>query len=205
MIKVLFLGCHCDDIELGCGGTIHKRHKEWDIYCLNLCCVGIKNEKYYNLRKTSICSFKNLGLKEKNIFICDFKPNNYEKQRVEISNTLKSIKNLIAPNLIISQIEDDHQDHTTLYKESIRIFRDSNLYFYLSTNISKKNFEANLYETLSEKNLEKKWKSIKMYKKKLGDKIFFNKKTILSRACSEATYVRKKYVETYSIYNKIDF
>jgi LmbE family N-acetylglucosaminyl deacetylase len=204
-MRVLFIGCHCDDIELGCGATINKNKDNWEIFCKVLCNKGIVKNKLISLKKTTIKSLKQLGVKEKNIEIMNFKPNFYYKKRNKILNSLIESKQKIKPNLVFSQINDDHQDHETLYKETLRAFRDTNLCFYLSTLASKKNFKANLYEEISVKNLNKKINSIKKYKKKLGEKKFFEIENIVANARSNAIYVKKEYVEVFQVYTKINF
>ena len=171
-MKVLFLGCHCDDIELGAGATIHKHREDWDIHCHVLCNKGFNRNAIVCLKTTTRKSLHNLGVPDQNITLDNFDPNHYENQRNEIWKSLNEIKKSLNPDLVISQIEDEHQDHVTLYKETIRVFRESNLYLYLSSLRSLRYNTGDLFEIVSLDDVEKKIKSIKMYEKALGPKIF---------------------------------
>ena len=87
---ILFIGCHPDDIELGCGGLINKLKNEIDIYTLILS-KNLDQPKHKNLLTESKKSLKILGVKEKNIIFGDFKSREFSYQRQEIIDYLWEI------------------------------------------------------------------------------------------------------------------
>ena len=68
---VLFIGCHPDDIELGCGGLINKLKDEYEIFALNLS-KNLDQPEHKNLVNESKKSLKILGVKENNIIFGGF-------------------------------------------------------------------------------------------------------------------------------------
>ena len=66
---VLFVGCHPDDVEYGCGGVISKIGKSVPIHVITLS-KNEKNPNNKNVLKESRASLASLGIKKENIVLC---------------------------------------------------------------------------------------------------------------------------------------
>jgi LmbE family N-acetylglucosaminyl deacetylase len=193
MKKVVILGCHCDDIELGCGGTLHKHKNNWDITCFVLSKHG--NEKQLkNLYKTSKKSLQLLGMNKIKHF--NFPINNFHKHRQDIWETLNCINEKLKPDLVITQNPDEHQDHATLFNETIRNFRKSSIVTYNSSIRNCMNFSHCIFETIKQKDVDAKIKSLKLYKM-YKDKIYFHPKNIESMLRVQGIYIEEEFSEIF--------
>lgn len=188
--KILFIGCHCDDIELGCGATIDKwKNKQIDCIILSQKTIDEKS-----LKKTSTKSLKKLGVK--NLFFYDFSPSKFHEKTQQIWEKL--IKFDTDYGSVFFQESDHHQDHETLYKVTNRMFQGKNLFTYCASPISCPNFKPNFFVEISKKNLKIKLKSLKNYKI-YKNKPYFDKKLIKSIAKINGSLAMCNLAEGYRI------
>lgn len=113
-LKILFLGAHCDDVEIGCGATI-----------LNLRDAGINPEIRWvtfsgadERRVETQGSAKDfLGplSSRAELQFCDFRESFFPSQHAEIKEKFESIKADFDPVLIFTHYRHDrHQDHRVI-------------------------------------------------------------------------------------------
>jgi len=107
---ILFIGCHPDDVEIGCGGVIHKLKNKVPIYVITLS-KNSKNPNNKNLVKEHLESLKTLGVKKQNIILGDFITREFSYSRQEILDFLVSEGKKINPTCIFTHSADLHQDH----------------------------------------------------------------------------------------------
>lgn len=196
-MKVLFLGSHCDDIELGCGGTISKYKDQWDIHCCIFSKHGPKN-KFKNLHKLSTKAIKLLGVKNKIIFF-NYKPVFFYKQTEEIWEQIFNINEKLKPNYIFTQESDEQQDHEVLFNETIRNFKNSNVITYRSSSRNCLSFIPNYWEILNIEKVTTKLNALKIYQSVYSNKIYVQHENVKSRLDYDGTYINAKYAEGYRI------
>jgi len=178
--KILFVGCHPDDIELGCGGFIQKLEKE-KIYALILS-KNKKKPEQKNLVNESKKSLKILGFKEKNIIFGNFETREFSYHRQEICDYLWKINDKIKPTCIFTTPHDLHQDHQVGNIETQRVFRDKSIFEYelsRSTTYEK----PIMFVSLKKNEIDNKIRALKQYKT-YKNKNYFQKEIILSHAKS---------------------
>ena len=178
---VLFIGCHPDDIELGCGGLINKLKNEYEIYALNLS-KNLDQLEHKNLVNESKKSLKILGVKEKNIIFGDFKSREFSYQRQEIIDYLWQIKKKINPTCIFITPFDLHQDHQVCNMESKRVFREKSILEY---DLVRSSLDRNhsIFVELTKKDLDFKIKALEQYNTH-SKRNYFKKQAITSIAQS---------------------
>lgn len=194
-MKVLFLGCHCDDIELGCGATIHHFRKKWDIHCLVLSKKGLHN-KFPKLYKNCQKAMKELGVK--NLEFANFETGYFQETRQQIWEKLNEIDLRIKPDLVFSQEKDDHQDHKVLWNETKRNFRKSSLIQYTVMR-SSIGFVPNLFFELNKKDLKAKIKSLKNYKMYTNSKNYFTPLNTEASLRNSGIYIESEFSESFKI------
>ena len=122
-LKILCLGAHSDDIEIGCGGTILKMTKEYpnsEVYWVVFSADG--------KRKKEAEESTNIFLKdakEKAIVIKDFRDGFFPYIGAEIKEYFETLKHEVDPDVIFTHYRCDlHQDHRQVSDITWNTFRD---------------------------------------------------------------------------------
>src|SRR6056297_1482294 len=111
-LKILCLGAHCDDIEIGCGGTLLKIIEENDNVEIKWV-VFASNEKRRKEAERSAGIFLENVL-DKKVKILDYKDGFLPADWSEIKSGFESLKEF-SPDLIFTHYRDDlHQDHRVI-------------------------------------------------------------------------------------------
>ncbi len=123
-LKILCLGAHCDDIEIGCGGTIFKMIKE---YSGNVNCQWIvlsSNSVRGPEARRCAESFLNAA-REKQIEVMAFRDGFFPAQWAEIKEVFESLKSRFDPDIVFTHYRDDrHQDHRVVSDLTWNTFRN---------------------------------------------------------------------------------
>lgn len=205
--KVLLVSAHADDMELGCGGTVHKLLKEGkDVYHLILS---------YNLKGASsrfapeqvqeevFNSARVLGLKRENILIEKFENRIFPSCRQDILDALWRHRRVINPDLVFTGALDDmHQDHAVVAQESFRAFKDINIISY-GFDWNRLNKEADFYSVLSQEDLDKKIEAVRCYQSQVDGRAYFDPEYIKSWAFTRGVEIKERYAEAFNIIRAI--
>ncbi|MBN1598300.1 MAG: PIG-L family deacetylase [Bacteroidales bacterium] len=109
-LNVLCLGAHCDDIEIGAGGTLLKLFDNYKIDAVKWV-VFASNE----IRKTEAGSSAGMFLKgigNSDIVINDYRDGFLPFMAAEVKDFFESIKREFNPDIIFTHYRNDrHQDH----------------------------------------------------------------------------------------------
>jgi len=107
-LKILCLGAHPDDIEIGCGGTILKLSEEYDTDISWIVLSGNERRK----KEAFTCAEKFLTMaNRKNIEVMSFKESYFPYNASQVKDYVNSLKK-IHPDLILTHTRHDlHQDH----------------------------------------------------------------------------------------------
>ncbi|MBN3922239.1 PIG-L deacetylase family protein [Nostoc sp. NMS4] len=155
--KILCLGSHCDDIEIGCGGTILKlieNYQDVVIYWV----VFSSNEQRAKEATTSASLF----LKEipvKKIIIKDFRDGFLPFQGIEVKECFEQLKQEFSPDIIFTHHRDDrHQDHRLISEFTWNTFRNHLILEYeipkYDGDLGIPNFFVHLNETLCRRKIQ---------------------------------------------------
>jgi len=107
--RILCLGAHCDDIEIGCGGTVLRLVRElgdvavhWVVFC------STEERK----REAEACAELFLkGVREKHVIIKDYRDGFLPHYAIQVKEFFEELKP-VAPDLILTHHDvDRHQDH----------------------------------------------------------------------------------------------
>ena len=121
--RVLFLGAHPDDIEIGCGALIHHIVKQTEILCVTLS-DNQKNPDLKNVKEEHLRSMKVLGVPDDKVVFGPFTTRVFPDARQEILEYFLKLRKDFQPDLIfVHSKQDVHQDHLTMTDESLRAFR----------------------------------------------------------------------------------
>jgi LmbE family N-acetylglucosaminyl deacetylase len=121
--RILCLGSHCDDIEIGCGGTLLRllrEHDDLEVYWLVFSSTPI--------RKKEAARSANLFLadaKKKKVVIRNYRDRFFPSQSVQIKGTFDKLKEHFDPDLVLTHYRHDlHQDHRVINELTWNTFRN---------------------------------------------------------------------------------
>src|ERR1700690_1811750 len=121
--RVLFLGAHPDDIELGCGALIHHIAEISHLRCVTLS-DNQKNPALKNVVNEHYKSLAILGVPPENAIFGQFTTRIFPDARQDILEYFLKLREEFQPDIIfVHSRQDVHQDHNTMTEESLRAFR----------------------------------------------------------------------------------
>ncbi len=121
--RILCLGAHSDDIEIGCGGavlTLQQKHQHLSVYWV---VFGASQERMLEAR-TSADRFLE-SVESKTIIVKEFRDGFFPFAGSAIKDYFEQLKEEFTPNLIFTHHRNDlHQDHRTICELTWNTFRD---------------------------------------------------------------------------------
>jgi LmbE family N-acetylglucosaminyl deacetylase len=122
-LRVLCLGAHSDDIEIGCAGTLMRLLEEHPDATVNWVVLGANNERRAaEARASAEAVLKPAG--EKQIIVKGFRDSFFPYIGAEIKEYCETLKNF-QPDLILTHTRNDlHQDHRLVCELTHNTFRD---------------------------------------------------------------------------------
>jgi LmbE family N-acetylglucosaminyl deacetylase len=120
-LTVLCLGAHCDDIEIGCAGTLmtlHERYPgsrfDWVVFTQEL---GRERET-----RDAAAKIHGAGA---SVEVLDFRMSYLPYEGVKVKERFEAIKARIQPDIIFThRLEDRHQDHRLVAELTWNSFRN---------------------------------------------------------------------------------
>ncbi len=121
--KVLCLGSHCDDIEIGCGGTLLKLVKDYQRVVVFW--VVFSSDKQRAQEASDSASIFLKDVKEKTIIIKNFRDGFFPFIGAEIKEFFNQLRQDFLPDLVFTHYRNDlHQDHRTISDLTWNTFRN---------------------------------------------------------------------------------
>jgi LmbE family N-acetylglucosaminyl deacetylase len=122
-LRVLCLGAHCDDIEIGCGGTILRLLAERPGSIVTWVALASNAEREREARDAAAGFLEKAGKSE--VVIKQFRDGYFPFQGAEIKDFFESLKGYGRPDLILTHHRHDrHQDHSMIAELTWNTFRD---------------------------------------------------------------------------------
>lgn len=120
---ILCLGAHCDDIEIGCGGTMLRFAKECPD--VNVHWVVFSSDVVRAREAQDSASRFLGGIRRKTVLIEEFKNGFFPYSGAQIKERFEHLKGEVAPDIIFTHFREDlHQDHRLVSELTWNTFRD---------------------------------------------------------------------------------
>lgn len=154
-LRILCLGAHPDDIEVGCGGTIqrlieevHETHFFWIVFSGD----GKRGKEAYEGARVFLNK-----VKSKKIDVQQFRESYFPFIGARIKDYFEKLKKEFSPDIIFTHYTNDaHQDHRLVSNLTWNTFRD---HFILEYEVPKYDGDLgnpNLYVHLNESDVQRK-------------------------------------------------
>ncbi len=195
--KVLFLGAHPDDIEIGCGALIHHIVKRTEILCVTLS-DNQQNPDLKHVKGEHLRSMKVLGVPEEKIVFGPFTTRVFPDARQEILEYFLKLRREFQPDLIfVHSKQDVHQDHLTMTDEALRAFRGITVLGFDVVRSSYGFFPHFLVE-VTEQDVEKKIKALSEYET-YRDRYYFNSELTRAIMLRHGALAERPFAEGFDI------
>jgi LmbE family N-acetylglucosaminyl deacetylase len=177
--RILCLGAHCDDIEIGCGGTIIKLARtlrdaeiQWVVFSSD----DRRGKEALNSAKDFL-----KDVKKNKIQINRFRNSFFPYYGAEIKEYFEQLTKEFSPDIIFTHFRNDlHQDHRLISELTWNTYRNHLILEYeipkYDGDFGSPNFFVQFDETIS---LQKIGKIMKYFKSQYG-KAWFTSDTFLS-------------------------
>ena len=120
--RILCVGAHSDDIEIGCGGTLLKLASERPHLDVTWVVLSAEGSRAREARRAA--SRFLAGVKRKNVVVKRFRTSYFPYDGERIKNYFEGLK-ACEPDLIFTHYRDDrHQDHRVVSDLAWNTFRD---------------------------------------------------------------------------------
>ena len=177
--KILCLGAHCDDIEIGCGGTILKLARTLKDAEIQWVVFSSDDRRGKEALKSAKDFLKDV--KKKNIVIKRFRNSFFPYYGAEIKEYFEQLTKEFSPDIIFTHFRNDlHQDHRLISELTWNTYRNHLILEYeipkYDGDLGSPNFFVQFDETISLKKIGK----IMRYFKSQYDKAWFTRDTFLS-------------------------
>jgi LmbE family N-acetylglucosaminyl deacetylase len=153
--RILCLGAHCDDIEIGCGGTVLRlleSHDDCEVYWL----VFTSTPERKREAEQAADLFLNRA-KTKRVIVRDYRDGFLPYAGNAVKDEFESLKSEFAPDLILTHQRNDlHQDHRLICELTWNTFRNHLILEYEIPKYDGDFGSPNLFVELDERLVESK-------------------------------------------------
>jgi LmbE family N-acetylglucosaminyl deacetylase len=121
--RVLCLGAHCDDIEIGCGGTILTMARALPNLAAHWVVFSSNPEREREARSSALAFLA--GAADKTVTIHRLRDGFFPYVGAEVKEQFEQLKRATKPDVIFTHYRDDlHQDHRLVSELTWNTFRD---------------------------------------------------------------------------------
>jgi LmbE family N-acetylglucosaminyl deacetylase len=122
-LRVLCLGAHCDDIEIGCGGTLMTLQEHFPAASFEWVVFTSEGGRGDESRKAAAGIHG--SRRPAKVEVLDFRTSYLPYQGAEVKDRFEAIKERIDPQLVLTHgLEDRHQDHRLIAELTWNTFRN---------------------------------------------------------------------------------
>ena len=200
--NVFILSPHTDDGELGAGGTISKLKElgaNIHYFAFSTAEKSVPKEFKKNILKEEVFKATSiLGIPEKNVHVYNYEVRKLNYSRQEILESLVKYREKIFPDLVLMpNLNDIHQDHSTIANEGLRAFKNTTVLGYeLIWNNLK--FDTTSFVELEEYHVKNKIKALKEYRSQ-EKKEYFSNEFIYSLAKTRGVQFGVNFAEAFEV------
>lgn len=206
--KVLFIGSHPDDIDLGCAISMHDHYLKKDEITTIILTGGEKGGMPAHRIIEQNNSFKILAPNSKNYFLGFPDTQLFFHMDQIINSIITIIKNNIPDIVYIHSCHDFHQDHVATHECALAVFNNIEVHKIVcyETPSTMPRFTPNFFKLCDTEQFKIKIEALRCHKSQLN-KHYFSEETIYSIAKMRAVQGRyhRGLAEAYEILRLAEF
>jgi len=127
--RILCLGAHADDIEIGCGGTVLRLLREHPGSVVHWIVFAASPVREAEARASAADFLADAG--EAQVVVHHFRESYFPSVASEIKDAFESIKRAVQPDLVLCHRKADaHQDHRVIADLAWNTYRDHAIWEY---------------------------------------------------------------------------
>ncbi len=195
-LRVLALGAHSDDIEIGAGGAILSWIASGAEVSVDWCALSAPGERADEARASAMEFLA--GAKQAEVHLGEFRDGYIPAERTAVKDWVEGLKRLEKPDVVLChQRNDAHQDHRMVCELAWNTFRDHLILEYEIPKWDGDLGQPNIYVPLSEEVLARK---IELLHKHFGtqrSKAWFDDETFRGLARLRGVECRERYAEAF--------
>ena len=195
--RVLFIGAHPDDIELGAGALLHHIAPLSDVLCVTLS-DNQNNPSLKAVVEEHFASMKVLGIPKEKVVLGKFVTRNFPERRQEILEFMLKLRREFQPEVIfVHSRQDLHQDHNVVTDEALRAYRGITVLGFDVIRSSHGFFPHFLVE-VNEEDVNRKIEALAQYKT-YADKYYFGAELLRAIMVRHGALAERPFAEGFDI------
>lgn len=196
-LRVLAIGAHSDDIEIGAGGTLLSWIADGVKLEIDWCVAGASTAERAAEARASAADFLT-GAERADIHLAEFRDGYMLAERAAVKDWMESLKKLPNPDVVlVHQSGDAHQDHRFLSELAWNTFRD---HLILEFEIPKWDGDMgrpNVFVPLAETVLARKIELLNKHFLTQRSRAWFDDETFRGLARIRGVECRERYAEAF--------
>ncbi|HZH12171.1 MAG TPA: PIG-L deacetylase family protein [Microvirga sp.] len=206
--SILVLAPHTDDGELGAGASIAKWKEQGSrvVYvAFSTCQDSVPGGWPSNILEQEVReATKVLGIQPEDLRILDYRVRRFSERRQDILDNLLELRKEINPDVVlVPSASDLHQDHSTVYIEALRAFKQKTI---LSYELPWNNivFTTSFFSIVEQRHLEAKAAALNCYNSQKR-RAYFNRDFLQSQLTFRGVQVGAPLAEVFEIVRAVSF
>jgi LmbE family N-acetylglucosaminyl deacetylase len=177
--QILCLGAHCDDIEIGCGGTLLKWIENQRVQSIQWVVFTSNAERAREARESAEAFLKDVPKKE--VIVKNYRDGFLPQMAADVKETFEAIKKGFSPDIIFTHYRQDlHQDHRLLADFTWNTFRNHLILEYEIPKYDGDLGNPNFFVHLDDRQAKRKSEIMLKYFKSQANKHWFDEETFLA-------------------------
>ncbi len=195
--RLLFVGAHPDDIEIGCGAFLASISSDAEVLCVTLS-ENREKPKHKHLVEEHYRSMAVLGVAVERAIVAGFETRNFPRDRQAILEYLYELNRTHRPDIVLVHSQADiHQDHAVVTMEALRAFRGTTVLGF-DVLRSSYGFFPNFLVEVSEEDVEKKFLALSKYVT-YSDKYYFDSEIVRATLIRNGALAERPFAEGFDI------